>query len=219
MYKRQYLFYLDATPQGAPSFSNEWMTSGLEEGNQISVLVITSQGCTDSISSGAFTVFESPDITLTSSVTSPSICSGDNVEFAAVGAPVFEYFLDGVSLGVTSSSIVNIDSLENAEPIFVLGTSSQGCTDTSNIISYNVFQSPLVSLFNYDDTTLCIDESPNLEAFGAETYQFYINGSPFGGFDLNTSFNETLNHLDEVSVVGESNGCLCLLYTSPSPRD
>ena len=205
-----YLFYIEATPQGVPSFSNEWMTSGLEEGNEISVLVITSQGCKDSISTGPFTVFESPNIILTSSVTSSSICSGDNVEFEAVGAPVFEYFLDGESLGITGST-VNIDSLENAQPIFVLGTSSQGCTDTSNIISYNVFQSPLVSLFNYDDTTLCIDESTNLEAFGADMYQFYVNGAPFGGFDLNTSFNETLNHLDEVSVIGESNGCLSIL--------
>ena len=202
-----YLFYNGSIPQGVPSFNNQYISTDLVQGSEISVLVITSQGCTDSIGSGAFTVFESPSITLSSSVIFPSICSGDNVEFSAVGAPEFEYFIDGQSLGSSSNPTINIDSLENAEPVFVLGTSTQGCTDTSNVISFNVFQSPVVNLVNYDDSTLCVDELSNLEAFGADLYQFYLNGIPVGGFDSNANFNQVLNNLDLISVQGSSNGC------------
>ena len=134
-----YLFYADGVPQGALSFNNEYMTSALSQG-EISVLVNTSQGCTDSVTSGAFTVFESPNITLISSVLDGSICSGENVEFSVSGAPLCEYFVGGQSVGVSTSNILNIDSLENAEVVYALGTSEQGCTDTSNLMSYNVFQ-------------------------------------------------------------------------------
>lgn len=202
-----YLFYNDNIPQGVPSFNNQYTSSDLVQGSEISVLVITSQGCTDSTGLDPFTVFQSPSITLSSSVTLPSICSGDNVEFSAVGAPVFEYFINGQSLGSSSNPIITIDSLENAEPVFVLGTSAQGCTDTSNAISYNVFQSPVVNLINYEDSTLCVDEPSNLQAFGADLYQFYLNGIPVGSFDSNSNFNQVLNNLDQISVQGSSNGC------------
>ena len=202
-----YLFYADGVPQGALSFNNEYMTSALSQGSEISVLVNTSQGCTDSVSSGAFTVFESPNITLNSSVLDGSICSGENVEFSVSGAPLYEYFVGGQSVGVSTNNILNIDSLENAEVVYALGTSEQGCTDTSNLMSYNVFQSPVISLVNYEDSILCIDEPTQLEAFGADVYQFYVNGAPVGSFDSNADFIQVLNHLDMISVQGESNGC------------
>ena len=202
-----YLFYIDNTPQGVVSFTNQFSTQGLLNGNNVSVVAITSQGCIDSMSTGPITVNATPTITLTTSINSPYICSGDNVDFSASGSPEFEYFIDGFSYGSTSNPLLSIDSLSNGESIYVIGTSTEGCTNTSNVISYNVYPIPNVSLINYDNSQLCVGENTNLEAFGANLYQFSVNGIITGNFDANSIFSSSLNNNDIVSVIGESNGC------------
>ena len=49
-----------------------------------------------------------------------SIYSGENVSFTVSGAPLYEYFVGGQSVGVSTSNILNIDSLENAEVVYAL---------------------------------------------------------------------------------------------------
>jgi len=202
-----YQFYINETPQGGFSSENELSVSNLISGNIMAVIVSTSQGCQDSIATDPITVFDSGPITMTSSESESSICSGENVLFSASGSDNFEFVVDGVYLGSTIIADLNIDSLENGEEVYVIGTTTEGCVDTSNIISFSVYEYPTVILSNNQDSLLCIGELANLEAAGAAEYQFYINGQTTGTSSNQSIFSEEVNNEDLIQVIGTLNGC------------
>ena len=202
-----YQFYIDETSQGVVSINDEFSVSNLTNGNNVSVLVMTSQGCEDSVFTGPIAIYDSPLILMSSSIQETSICSGDNVEFSAVGSDNFEFMIGGVSLGASNNATITIDSLQNGEQVYVIGTSLNGCSGTSNTISFNVYLSPIVNLINNEDSLLCIGETTNIEATGATEYQFYINGQAIGDFNSQSLYLEEVNNDDLIQAVGSVNGC------------
>ena len=204
-----YEFEIDGFSQGAPSPINTF-TSTLVNGNVVSVVGTSAQGCTMLVSELPITVNTTPTVTLTSSDIDFQICIGDNVDFTGSGSTDYEFFINTISQGPASTTpTLSTSGLSNNDVIEVVGTTT-GCSATSNTLNFTVFNYPVVSLINNGESEICVGENTNLTASGATNYQWLINGSPVGGFSPTTTFTSPLNNGDIVTVNGETNSCAVL---------
>lgn len=85
---------------------------------------------------------ETPDINLVSSDSDDIICQGTEVIFTAqnMSTPAiqFNYLLNGVSVQNSTSSNYITSSLAHNDAVVVVGTTANGCHDTSNVIQVSV---------------------------------------------------------------------------------
>jgi gliding motility-associated-like protein len=105
-----------------------------------------------------------PDIT---------ICSNDPLPVLDAGVPngVYEWFLDGSSLGVTTQTI----QTSAAGTYTVNVTSPSGCTGSDDLV-LTIIQAPTVSLG--PDTTICSTDVLTLDAGNSgATYQWQLGGN------------------------------------------
>lgn len=202
-----YEFFVNGSSQGAVSSNPNLVINSLVDGDVVSVVGYTPQGCNDNDALTAITVNPIPAVTLNSSDIDQTICIGDNVDFTAGGATNYEFFVNGVSQGPASGvNTFSTTSLSNNDVIVVNGE-SLGCATNSTTIQFNVYGPPVVSLVNNGDTQICVGEATDLLAGGAGTYQFLVNGVPAGPFSPANNFTTPVNDGDVLTVVGESNGC------------
>lgn len=206
-----YEFFVNTTSQGSPSPISTFSTSTLNNGDVVSVIATSPQGCQNTASVGTMIVNPTPTVTVSSSVPSLQLCIGDNVDITASGATDYEFFVNGVSQGPPSTNnIFSTNSLANGDAVTVTGT-SMGCSDSPAALNFVVYGPPVVSLTSIGDTAVCVGENTDLVASGANNFQFLVNGTPTGPFSASPNFNSPLNNGDVVTALGETNGC-----TSPS---
>lgn len=200
-------FFVNGVSQGSFSPVNTFSTSSLVNGDVVSVMVTSPQGCSDPESMLAITVNSTPTVVLTSSDIDQTICLNENVVFTGNGSTLYEFFVNGVSQGPLSPvNTFSTNTLANGDGISLNG-SSNGCTGNASALNFTVYNPPLVTLTNNSDTLLCTSELTDLTAAGANNYQFLVNGNPVGGSTTNPNFNGALNNGDIVTVIGETNGC------------
>jgi alpha-tubulin suppressor-like RCC1 family protein len=211
-----YQFSINGTPQGVSSPISTLNSTSLVNGDIVSVLVSSSQGCTANSIYPAITVNTTPTTTLISSDFDNQICIGENVDFTASGANTYQFFVNGVSQGVPSATAVfSSTGLTNGASIAVNGTSNN-CTDPSSPLVFTVYNYPSVSLVNNGENEICVGENTNLVASGATDYVFAVNGTQIGVFGPTNTFNSALNDGDIVTVFGSTNGCVSLAPSSQS---
>lgn len=205
-----YQFSINGAPQGAPSPISTWASTGLIDGDIISVVVSSAQGCTANSTYPAITVNTTPITGLLSSDLDGQICVGENVDFTASGATTYQFFVNGAPQGAPSvSTLFSTTGLTNGATITVNGTSNN-CTDASDPIAITVYNYPTVSLVNNADNEICVGENTDLTASGATDYVFAVNGTQIGVFGPANTFNSALNNGDIVTVYGSTNGCVTL---------
>jgi len=205
-----YEFFVNGVSISPTSPINSFTTSSLNQGDIVSVITSSSNGCTNSSVYAPITVNVNPATSLSSSSTTMQICLNDTVIFNASGANSYEFFVNNISQGASSSNpSISINNLVNGDVVFVNGTTT-GCTTPSSSFSFTVYDNPLVSLINNGDSALCDIESTNLLATGANSYQFLINGVATGAFSSVDTLSTFLSNGDVVSVYGETNGCISL---------
>ncbi|MDG1841035.1 MAG: T9SS type A sorting domain-containing protein [Crocinitomicaceae bacterium] len=202
-----YEFFVNNVSISSPSPINTFSTSSLNNGDIVSVVTSSSNGCSNSSAYAPITVNSNPVISLTSSPQNQQICLNDTVILSATGGSLYEFFVDGVSQGPSSSTnSITINNLGNGNNVYVQGTQT-GCSAISNSFNYTVFNNPVVALINNEDSLLCDFESTNLIATGANQYQFLINGIPIGPYSSVDTLASLLANGDIVSVNGQTNGC------------
>lgn len=200
-----YEFFVNGVSQGTPTTFNSFASNSLQDGDVVSVVVSSSQGCTESAVATPITVNQVPIVTLTNTGNN-TICTGEQVELIGSGANNYEFFVNGISQGTTTNPIFTSNVLENGDEIKVKGDLN-GCLSTSSAITINVNQYPNVNLINNNSTELCEGELTDLTATGADEYQFSINGVPVGAYSSNPHFTSSLSDNDVVSVSGKLNDC------------
>jgi len=167
------------------------------------------------------TVDADPIITL--SAASTSICSGESVVFTATGGLSYEFFVDGVSEGPTSTlATMPIDGITDQEVVTVQGENAQNCFATSNSVTITVNPQPTTGSLGVTSqggsalvsNTMCSGEFPIFTATGGATYEFYVNGiqevGPQVSGNIFNTVSDTTNLTDtnEVSVkVISVDGC------------
>lgn len=203
-----YEFMINGASQGAPGVSNSFALNTLSNGDEVSVIVYSSQGCSNADIMALITVNPTPVVTLVSSDLDYQICVGESVTFTASGATEYEFFVNGVSQGPPSAvSIFTTTGLTNGAIVSAVGTSID-CASTSNTFSFTVYSYPVVSLANNGTSEICVGENIDVVASGATNYQFLVNGTIASPLSPITTFNSPLNNGDLVTVQGETNGCM-----------
>lgn len=203
----QYQFYINGTPQGSLSTIAAYTSSAFANGDVVSVNVVSGAGCQATATESAITVNSTPTVLLTSTDVDQTICVGDNVDFTASGATLYEFFVNGTSQGAPSATTTfSSTTLTNSDDILVTGTTN-GCSDDAPTLSFTVYGPPTVNLINLGDDIVCTGEALNLTATGGLNYQYTINGTPVSGFTPTATYTGTVNNGDVVTVIGEANGC------------
>ncbi len=202
-----YQFAINGIAQGSASPASTFTLNSLSNTDVLSVTAYSAQGCSNTATMPPIVVNPTPVISLSSSELDFALCIGDNVNFTASGATDYEFFVNSTSQGVASSaSVFSTNSLSNGATVYVVGT-SLNCPASSSAIGFTVYNYPIVSFANLDDTILCNFEPSNLQASGADNYQFTLNASPFGISGPGSTFTSPLLNGSVVGVIGTTNGC------------
>lgn len=205
-----YEFLLNGVSQGQQA-SPIWSTSSLVTGDIVSVRGYTVNGCSKlSSTTYTYTVNPLPSISLILSDSDTSICSGTNVSFSVSGGTMYQMFINNIPQGVPSpTNIFNSNTIANNDQIYFEGGFS-GCVNQSDTLLFEVLTSPTTTLLSSDaNNQICVQESVTFTAFGATSYQFFINGISQGPSSATNVFTtSSILNGQTVTVVGESNTCL-----------
>jgi len=209
-----YEFFVNGVSQGVGTPTATFSTTALVNNDPVGVTVLSAQGCADYGLIAPITVNPTPVVTLSSDDVDETICVGTNVNFSAVGATNYTFYINGVSQGASSpTNTLSTSTLTNNANILVVGESN-GCVSNSNSLTFTVYGPPSVVLLNNGDLEICTGENTDLTALGSVNYQFFVNGLPSGPIGPVNTFNSPLNNMDVVTVLGESNGCSSMSATS-----
>lgn len=207
-------FFVNGVSQGASSVFNSDVYNSLNDQDSVSIIATSSQGCTNTASAPLITVNPTPNIVLSSSDLDFIICSGDNVDFTGIGGDEYEFFINGNSQGIASTTnTISTSGLTNNSTISIIG-SSLGCSANSNTLTFIVNNYPVVALNNNGDIQICENENTDLIATGAANYQFSVNGTPTGPYGPIDTFTSPVNDGDIITVSGQNNGCTTTPLTS-----
>ena len=153
-------------------------------------------------------------------VSQDTICPGTSVTFTATptngGTPVYNFYLDGVSVQNGSSNIYTNSSLNNNDSVKVEITSNSPCasvdTAFSNSITVVVNNNAIVPAvgLNPSQTSICAGAPVIFTAVptnggNSPTYKFYKNGALVQNGASNSYYNSALSNNDSVWVVMYSN--------------
>ena len=202
-----YEFFVNGTTQGSPTTLNLFSSSTLNNGDVLSVEVSTLNSCKNSATASAITVISTPVVLFGSSDADNTICENDAVTFTASGATSYEFFINMVSQGSPSASNTLSTSLLNDGDIIEVTGNKLGCPASSAPLTFTVHPYPVVSLVNNGNTQVCESEALNLNATGATLYQYFINNVPVGPYSVISSYSNSVNDNDVVTVKGSLNGC------------
>ena len=183
----------------------------LPSGNNTIKLIGNRNGCSE-YANDVFSVYviPLPTVNLYSSDNDNIICDNETVIISASGAQNYEFFVDGFTQGISSSTdSLFFDNLQNGQTVTVTGTEN-GCSSPS-LISYTftVNASPVVLLSSDDiDGIICQSDNVIFTATGANEYSFSLGSNLISGFSaLNTYQTDSISNNEFVIVTGKSNDC------------
>ena len=181
------------------------------------------QGCESD--RATFTVSINPKPVLSITQASPiSLCAGQSALLTTtttIGPLTYNWYqsTSGV-LGVTTSSY----SVNTAGTFFVVGTTTNGCKDTSQLINVSVNPLPSGSIIAKDPIRFCYGKKATLSIVNPNlnfTYQWLYNGLPLSGA-TDTVYDATNPGLYSVSIknafncIKISNSVLIIVDTLPT---
>ncbi len=215
-----YTFELNGNPVQSGS-STTYTNNTLNNNDKVTVLLTNANKCSATYATPiVITVNGLPSGTLTSNPSPAKVCAGNNITFTATpsGLTSYEFFVSGVSQGVSGSNTFSSTILTNGSVVTVKATNSSTCSSTFNAIPVTIYALPAGSLAvtessgTPNDNIICAG-APVTFTFTpttGNTFAFYLNGagSPLPSGGLNTYTSTTLSDGDYVAVVvTNSNGC------------
>jgi len=205
-----YEFFIDGNSQGPASATSTFSTTTLTNGQSISVIG-ESNTCTVS-QVIPFTVLSLPTVSLFSNDPDNTICQGDPITLTGANASTYELFVNNTSQGAPQvSPVFNPLLPSGVDTVFIIGTGSNGCSDTSStILNITVNAIPTVNLTSSDtDDIICEGESVTFTGTGSAQYQFFIDGIAQGSLSPTSTLTTTnLQNTQVVTITGSTFGCV-----------
>lgn len=204
-----YEFIVDGVSQGVASPVNTLNSAGFAVGSY-SIQVLGEQNNCNNSAILTITVNGLPSPILTSSDIDNTICSGEAVTYTGTGGSLYEFFINGVSQGASSTFNTDVFStLNDQDVVSIIATSSQGCTNTASAPIITVNPTPTIVLSSSDiDFDICSGDNVDFTGTGADVYEFFINGTSQGlASATNTISTAGLTNGATIQIVGSSLGC------------
>lgn len=210
-----YLFYINNTLASGTTASTVDIDS-LSNGDVVHLVIQDTNTCYSAPSASmTYTVNPIPAVAISANQPN-TICEGTPVQFTGSNASLYEYFVNGTSIGAPSPSpFYNTDTLSNGDVITVEGE-LLGCIGTSANFTVTVNPLPVLTLASDIGDTICSGEALTLTANSAvaTAFEFYLNGtSVYSGTSNNFTYTNLTNG-NILSVTGSASGCT---YTSYMP--
>lgn len=148
-----YEFYENGISVGT---TNPYITTNLVDGVDVVATGTDANGCTATSNIITPTVNPGPTVSLFVDDSDTTICAGQSLSFFASGGVSYEFFVDGVSQGPSSSvSIFSTTSITDGQVVTVVVTDNNSCDVESDPITVTVNESPTVTITNTSDPTSC----------------------------------------------------------------
>ena len=200
-----YQFYVNGDSTGAFDFANSFSTSGLVDGDAVTVSGIL--GTCPAAADTTMIIDVRP--TITWGHTSLQICASDTITFVSHGDSQYQYFVDGSSVTTLGpDSVYHAVGLSNGQLVTV-GGSAGACTPSGLNVTIYPLPTPTISCSDAD-TAICQGDILTFTASGAEQFAYYLNGvqlAPFSG--INVYATDTAHNGDIITMQGLSTyGCL-----------
>ena len=171
--------------------------------------VIGVNGLCETTMNGSVTVGAYPTVSFSANDT--EICAGETVTFTAGGGASYDFYVNTSLQQSGASNIYQSSTLNNNDEVWVIVTSSNGCSTNSSTITMTVNSLPTAGITSSDlDNTICSGDVVTFTASGGNTYEFYKNGvSVQGPGASNTYTTSSLANGDQVYVKAISTaGCI-----------
>jgi len=190
--------------------SNVFTTSGLSNGDSISVLV-PNIGCAGPSSNViVITVEPAPVLTLFSSDPDTTICDGDTVTFSVTptGLAIYGFYLNGVLVQSSSSDNIVAISLSDGDWIYAGAANSTGCIGLTDTMYITVNPIPTVTITASTDS-ICLNDTIIFSATPTthDNYEFFVNGISAQSSANSIFTSSTIANSDVITVIGTNLGC------------
>ncbi len=157
-----YQYYVNGQ---SSSTSNPYTTTTLTNGQSVAVTGTDINNCTATGNIVFVTVNPGPIVSLISNAVNNTICVGQSMSFFASGALTYEFFVNTVSQGPASSTSLFVSStLNSGDVVTVVGTDANGCDVESAAVTVVVNPSPVVTIVNQVDPSVCAASDGELTA-------------------------------------------------------
>lgn len=204
-------YFLNGLSQNIPSINDTlFISNSLNHGDSISVTSYENGCITEDTAYMVFTVHDAPEFDWISSDFDTTICSTDSVSFTASSLdPLLEYEFSLnntiVSNYNTSGFYYTFDIVNDLDLISIVAQDAIGCTDSLEM-EFTVHPLPITTLNDGGvGLFICGNELVTFTAAGADTYEFFVDGSPVSGPSaLDTWSTTSLSTGEVVSVIGYS---------------
>ena len=205
----QYEFFIDGISQGAPSSSNTFSATSITNLQTVTVAGSLNGCLVNSVNSYSFNVYTYPSVNMSASLPSGAICAGQLVTFTATGANLYEFFISGISQGLTAAGVFTTTSIANGQNVSVSGINVVCPSSASQVFIYNVLNYPVTSLASSDpNNSICYGDNVTFTAGNAMQYEFFVNGISQGTVSAISSFtNSSLENNDVITVKGYNGQC------------
>ncbi len=188
----QYQYYVNGVPV---SSQNPWLTTALQDGDNVYVTGTDFNFCTYTTTALTFTVNENPVIDET--VNDPSACGvadGSILTTVSGGLPPYDY--DWAS-GQTAANISGLA----AGPYVLTVEDDKGCSTTETYPLNDPGAQPVTLASSEDpNNEICAGESVTFTASGSVSYEFFVNGVSVGS--TNPYVTTTLVNGESVVATG-----------------
>ena len=169
--------FVNISGANAPNYTPPVLTDTTDF---IRITTSTVSGSVCSVASSQIRITTTPAPTASHGRAIP-VCAGDQVVFTASGGTIYEFFVNNVSMGASSTSdTISSTSLTDGEQVTVLVTNAQGCSALSTPTTVRVSTIPSAGISSgYLANTICEGEFPVFTATPAaagNSYRFYIDG-------------------------------------------
>lgn len=212
-----YQFSVNGVPQGSYSATPTFTTSGLTNGQSVTVSGST-LGCISVSSPITTTVNAIPATLLTNNDGNNVFCSDQLVTFTASGATNYEFFVNGVSQGISSptNTLTSSGMGIGANTVTVVGNSNNCTSSATNNVTINPL--PTAGITSSDnDNLICSGTSVIYTATGGNQYQFFLNGTPQGTIGISNTYSSTSLSNGDVISVNVVSGAGCFSSTNIAP--
>ncbi|MFC2136825.1 immunoglobulin domain-containing protein [Bacteroidota bacterium] len=202
-----YEFLLNSVNVQGPGASDTYISSTLNDGDQIEVIAISVDGCIDTSAAIVMTINSLPTPGLSEDI-NPA-CAGEAVTLTAIGGVTYEFLLNSANIqGPGASDTYISTTLNDGDQVEVVVTDAGGCFDTSAAIVMTINLLPTPGL-SEDINPACAGEAVTYTATGGITYEFLVNGGPVQGPGASDTYvSSILNDGDQVEVVvTDASGC------------
>ncbi|WP_430814850.1 gliding motility-associated C-terminal domain-containing protein [Carboxylicivirga sp. RSCT41] len=173
-----YEFLIDDVPQVvADPTSNIFVASGLTDGQVVKVKVTNATACEDTHAGIAISVNPLPTADITSSDADNVICVGDEVTFTAAGGDLYEFFINGISVGAASTTNTYVtNALVDGDRVSVNVTNTTtGCSQMSAELVHTVNSLPTAGITANTGPNIISGTDVTFTATGGVEYEFFKN--------------------------------------------